>query len=351
MSYIEDKLASSGLDTLPPPPPLPIQDPGFLSEASISTCQADAVLSAAEIDRLGRARPAVFKTTFSEIAFILTVVSSMMMSEFWISGFNIILPPVARDLGIEESARTWPAAAINLSTASLLIPFARLCDMYGGRPVFLGGHAWLLVWTLVCGFSVNPIMLIVCRAMQGVGAAAFVPAGLALLGQTYRPGPRKNLVFSIWGALACMGFYVGIFIAALAAQFLTWRWFFWIGTIVLFLIIVLGWFSIPAALHSHDESIKMDWPGVVTIVPGVILVIFAFLDGGHAPDGWKTPYIYVCFIVGVLFLAAAVYVQGWVSKQPLLPAALFRPKYMKRLVVILFCSYGIFGLFLFYASF
>lgn len=311
----------------------------------------NAALTAADIERLGRERPSCFATWYAEIAFVVTVVSSMMMSEYYISGFNIILPPVAKDLHMPDSARTWPAAAINLTTAALLLIFSRLCDMHGGRAVFLGGHAWMAVWSLVGGFSQNGTMLIVCRAMQGIGAAAFVPAGLAILGQTYRPGPRKNLVFAVWGALACVGFYVGIFMGAVTAQFLTWRWYFWIASIFVVCIIVSGFFSIPRDLHDIDPSIKMDWLGAVTIVPGLALVVFAFTDGGQAPQGWKTPYIYVTLVLGLLFLAGAVYTQGWVSAQPLLPADLFRPKYMKRLCVVLFCSYGTFGLFLFYISF
>lgn len=319
-------------------------------EAGVATPTDDAILTKEQIDQLGRARPAIFKTWLSEWAFVFTVVTSMMMSEFFISGFNIILPPVAESLKIPDSARTWPASAINIATAGLLLPFSRLCDIYGGRYVFLGGHTWMCIWSLICGFSNSPEMLIVCRAMQGVGAAAFVPAGLALLGQTYRPGPRKNLVFSIWGALACVGFYAGIFIAAVSANFITWRWFFWIGAMIVSAIVVSGWFSIPHAT-GIDKSIKMDWLGIVTIVPGLVLVIFPFTDAGQAPDGWRTPYIYVTLIIGLLFLAVAVYVQGWVSKQPFLPSELFKPKYMKRLIVILFCAYGVFGLFLFYASF
>lgn len=337
--------------TILPSPSTTMEKSAVPDQLSSSGDTAADCLDKAEIERLGRARPEVFKSWYAEAAFVATVVTSMMVSEYFISGFNIILPNVTAILEIPESSRTWPAASINIATAGLLLPFSRLCDIYGGRIVFLGGHTWLMIWSLICGFSINPIMLIICRAMQGVGAAAFVPAGLALLGQTYRPGPRKNLVFSIWGALACVGFYSGIFIGAVSASFLTWGWFFWIGAIVILGIVTLGYFSIPHNLHQLDKSIKMDWLGLCTILPGIVLVVFAFTDGGHAPNGWQTPYIYVSLIVGVLFLIAAVYVQGWVSKQPLLPSALFKPKYMKRLVVILFCAYGIFGIFLFYASF
>lgn len=258
---------------------------------------------------------------------------------------------MATALDIPESSRTWPAAVINLTTACLLLPFARLADRYGAKLIFLIGHAWLLIWSLISGFSVNPVMLIVCRAMQGLGPGAFMPAGLALLARTYRPGPRKNFVFSIYGAFACIGFYIGILMGAVTADLLNWRWYFWIGTILCLVVVVSGWFSIPNNLGDADPLIKMDWWGVVTIVPGLILVVFAFTDGGHAPNGWNTPYIYVTLIIGGLLLIAAVYVQGWVSEQPLLPAELFKPKYMKRLSLALFCAYGVFGLFLFYASF
>ncbi|KAL5351042.1 hypothetical protein ACLOAV_004616 [Pseudogymnoascus australis] len=186
-----------------------------LATNSFCTTDDDAheYLSKAHLNRLGRQRPAVFSSWLTEVGFVFTVVMSMMMSEFFISGFNIILPPVSKSLHLDNSAQTWSAAVTNLTTAALLMPFARLCDIYGGRIIFLGGHIWLLIWSIVCGFSQNPIMLIVCRALQGIGSSAFLPAGLALLGCTYRPGPRKNLIFSIYGAFACIGFYFGILTA------------------------------------------------------------------------------------------------------------------------------------------
>ena len=95
----------------------------------------------------------------------------------------------------------------------------------------------------------------------------------------------------------------------------------------------------------------MDWLGFLNIVPGLILVVFVITDSSHAPDGWRTPYVYVTFVLGALFLSVAVYVEGWIAKIPLVPFDLFQVKHMKPLVVALFFAYGVFGISLFYASF
>ncbi|RYP12606.1 hypothetical protein DL765_007237 [Monosporascus sp. GIB2] len=309
------------------------------------------ILEPKDLELLGRQRPPSLPTPLVECTFVFTILLSMTMAEYTISGFNIVLPSLTESLHIPESARTWPAGVPNLTTGCLLLPCARFCDQYGGKVVFLAGHLWLCVWSLISGFSQNSTMLIVCRAMQGLGSAAFLPAGIALLGRIYRPGPRKNLVFGLYGACACIGFYIGIVIGAVASEYLNWRWYFWICAVLVGVVVVLGFLTIPGHLGDGDRNVRMDWWGLCTVVPGLMLVVFALTDGGHAPDGWRTPYIFVTFTVGVLFLCVSVYVQGWVSAAPLLPAELFRPKYMKRLNVALFCSYGVFGIFLFYASF
>lgn len=311
----------------------------------------DIVHDYAKIKLLGRQRPEIFKTRVSELGFVLTILFSLTMSEYFISGFNIILPAVGRSINIAEQERTWPAAVINLTTSCLLMPFTRLADRHGAKWVFLAGHSWLAAWSLIGGFSKNTVMLIVTRALQGIGPAAFMPTGFALLASAYRPGPRKNLVFGLYGAFGCLGFYSGIILGAISAELLFWRWYFWFGSIMCAAVAFGAVVFIPSNLGYIDRGATMDWWGVGTIVPSLALIVFAFTQGSNAPDGWRTPYIYVTLIVGVIFAGAAVYVQGWVSAQPLVPASVFRPKYVKRMLGTLFCGFGVYGLYLFYASF
>lgn len=188
----------------------------------------------AKLERLGRQRPD--KLGFwQEIGFVFAIVMSQLLTEYFVSGFTLLIPTVVEKLDIPPPAVIWPASGFSLVVGSCLLPFGRLADMYGGFPVYMAGSAWYCIWGLVSAFSRNEIMLDVSRALQGLGPAAYLPSGLMLLGSVYRPGPRKNLIFSIYGAMAALGFFIGIFFAGIAGQYAGWRWYFIIGTILAFL--------------------------------------------------------------------------------------------------------------------
>lgn len=295
-------------------------------------------------------RPESLSSWFVEVSFVFTAVSSLMICEYFISGFNVVLSPVSDALSITASQRTWTATAISLTTAVLLQPFARLCDIYGCRNVFLCGQAWTMVWSLVGGFSSSGTMLILCRSMQGIGQAAFLPSGLALLGLVYRPGRRKNFVFAVYSAFASIGFYAGIFAGALSFKCSTWRWYFWAGACMNAAVALVGWCSIPRNLDDINSKARMDWWGAATMVGGLVLVVCSFTNVGNAADGWKSPEVVCMLVLGIVLVATTAYIQARVSEQPLLPPDLFKVKYMKRLTVGLFCCYGVFGIYMYYAT-
>ena len=223
--------------------------------------------------------------------------------------------------------------------------------MYGGYPVYLFGLIWFTVWSIIGGFAQNNLMLDFCRALQGLGPAAFLPSGMMLIGSTYRPGPRKNIVFSIYGAAAPLGFFLGVFVAGVTGSFLQFGWYFWIGAMLITTTVVAAIFAIPNDIEERKAmNIQMDWLGSIFIVSGLVLVIFAITDASHAPDGWKTPYVYVTLILGALSLGVSFYVEGWVAANPLLPFDLFKVPHLPALCVALFFSDGVLGIFLLYAT-
>jgi len=306
---------------------------------------------AARVERLGRLRPERLDSIWKEAGFVFSIAMSQVLTEYFVSGFTVIIPTVVRELDIPPAATTWPASAFSLVLGSFLLPFGRLADIFGGFHVYLGGCAWYAAWSLIAGFAQNELMLDICRALQGLGPAAYLPASLTLLGGMYRPGPRKNIVFSIYGAMAAFGFFVGIFFAGVAAEYATWRWYFFIGAMLTFITLVVGYFTCPNDYAEHkNNGVKMDWWGSLTTVVGLILLVFAITDSSHAPQGWRTPYIYVTLILAVISLGAAFYVEGWVAEQPLLPFDVFRIKCMRPFILGLLFAYGTLGIFLLYAT-
>ncbi|KAI6710766.1 hypothetical protein PZA11_002671 [Diplocarpon coronariae] len=308
----------------------------------------------ARLERLGRQRPEVFKSIWAEIGFVFSISMSQVLTEYFVSGFTVILPTLVQDLNIPPASSTWPASAFSLVVASFLLIFGRLADMYGGLPVYVAGFAWLTLWSLIAGFSTSDIMMNFCRALQGLGPAAYLPSSMMILGMIYRPGPRKNLVFSIYGACAAGGFFIGIFFAGLTAEYTSWGWYFWIGTILSAITAITSYITIPSDMAEKRNSpsrVKMDWLGAILIVCGLIHFTFAIIDSSHAPQQWKTPYIYVLFIGGALLLLAGAYVEFIVAEEPLLPASLFKVPCMPALVIALFFTYGSLGVFLLYATF
>jgi MFS family permease len=259
----------------------------------------------------------------------------------------VVLNTVVQDLQISDSASIWPTVAYSLVLSSFLLTFGRTSDMHGGYLTYRAGLIWLFIWTLISGFSQNGLMLNICRAFQGLGTAALLPSGKMLLGSVYRPGPRKNLVFSIYGACAPIGFFFGILIAGLAGQLIIWGWYFWIGTVLTTITIITSYFTIPsdtALVRARD--LKMDWKGSVLIASGVTVFTVAIIDSSHTTDRWKSALL---LILGTTLLISAAYVER-IVEAPLVPWYIFRIPSMAPLLLSLLLFYGSLGGFLLHAS-
>ncbi|RMD40239.1 hypothetical protein DV735_g4893, partial [Chaetothyriales sp. CBS 134920] len=306
----------------------------------------------ARIQQLGRERPPAFDSIYAECAFVFSILMSQVLTEYFISGFTILIPILIKELNIPPATSVWPASAFSVSIASTLLVFGRLCDTFGGYPVYVAGNAWLLAWSLIAGFSVNPLMLIFSRAFQGLGAAAALPAGIQLMGSIYRPGPRKNIVFGLYGTCAVLGFFLGILISGFVGQYLRWGWYFWLGAILVAVTILVSIFSIPNDMSNHrDNRPAMDYLGSGLIISSLVLIIFSITESAHAPHGWTTPYIPTLFVVGMLLFLLTIYVEGWVARSPILPASIFTAhRAMLPLIVALMLLYGTLAIFILYGT-
>lgn len=219
--------------------------------------------------------------------------------------------------------------------------------MYGGYYVCIFGTVWLSVWSLVAGFAPSVIVLDVCRAMQGLAVAAYTPSCLALFSSIYPNGRRRNIMLGVYGACAPIGFFAGITISA-ALPDGRWPDYFWISALLAALSFALLVACTPRAKTGWIVSdLRMDWAGSAPITMGLVLLVYALSASSMIEGGWQSSAVLVPFVLGVLSLCLAIWVEGWYAVSPLIPVAFFRPKSVKSFMVASLFLYGTFGVWLF----
>ena len=263
-----------------------------------------------------------------EIVFVFVVCAAQLMTQ---SGLALSIAPlqnISASFNSTPRDLTWASSAYSLTVGTFIFVSGRLGDVYGHRLVFIIGFAWFGLWSLLAGFSAwsNPIFFDCCRAFQGIGPAFVLPNGIAILGRSYPPGRRKEMVFCLFGAVAPGGFILGAVFSTLLAQLVWWPWGYWIFAIACFMFSVLAFLAIPAVAHETPRKelstwYRLDGPGAITGVSGLVLINFAWNQA--AGVGWSVPYTYILLIVGIFTMALFVWVERKAA-YPLLPRSAFK---------------------------
>jgi MFS family permease len=236
-----------------------------------------------------------------------------------------------------------------LTVGTFIMISGQLGDIFGHKRVFAFGYAWLGLWSCFAGFSAyvrNQIFFDVCRAMQGIGPALLMPNALALFGRAYAPGSiRKNIVFSLFGALAPAGFVVGGTFGSLFAQLAWWPWGFWSYGIAAFGLAAFALLAIPKALSDRPVNRpQFDWQGSLIVVAGLVLVNVAFNNGPLY--GWGTPHVYFVLIMGLMCVGGFIWVERR-AVNPLLPIHALDST-VGFVLALVGLGWGAFGVWVFY---
>jgi MFS family permease len=291
-----------------------------------------------------------------EVIFVAIVVSSQLLTQACLAVSIVPQHIIGRSFGVDNQPAqlSWFSAGYSLTVGTFILIAGRLGDVFGHKNFFVGGYAWFAVWSAVAGAAAysNLAFFIFCRAMQGIGPAFLLPNAIAILSRAYEPGPRQNLIFSLFGATAPGGFLLGAVFSSLLSQRLWWPWCFWILSITCIIMGIAGVYVIPATPAPREnpqgpESTlwqRVDPYGCALGVTALILFNFAWNQGPAV--GWQTPYTYTIMIVGILAFVAFVFVEKTVS-HPLIPFGVLRIDALFTLACIS-AGWGSFGIFNFY---
>lgn len=282
-----------------------------------------------------------------EIAFVGIICAAQLLTQAGLGQAVFPLPIIGESFGKQNTTQlSWYVAAYALTVGTFILIAGRLGDVFGHKQMLVIGFGWFGLWSLVAGLSVyshSAIFFNVCRACQGIGPAILLPNALAVLGRTYPPGRRKEMVFSLFGAFAASGSILGGVFSSLFAQKVWWPWAYWSMAVVCSLTAMAAFFIIPT-LPNHGKK-SFDVLGSVLGVAGLVLLNVAW---NQAPSvGWKTPYVIVLLILGVLLIVSFCFAERRAS-EPLVPFRSLSAKagFVLGCVALGWSSFGIWLLYL-----
>ncbi len=213
----------------------------------------------------------------------------------------------------------WVTSSYLLAYAVPLLVTGRLGDRFGPKNIYLIGLAIFTIASLACGLSGSLAVLVIARAVQGLGAALMTPQTMAVITRTF-PAERRGAAMGLWGATAGVATLVGPLAGGLLVDGFGWEWIFFVNIPVGVVAFVLAWRLVPQ-LETHPH--RFDVVGVVLSAIGLFLIVFGLQEGEHYE--WAAG-IWAMIGAGVVVMAVFVWTQGRTKSEPLVPLELFRDR-------------------------
>ena len=162
---------------------------------------------------------------------------------------------------VSFATMSWTLSAYTIALAALLVPAGRMADRFGRKRTFSAGLIAFTLASLLCAVATSPLLLVAFRVVQALGAAALVPASLAIVLSVFPPAKVPAAV-AIWGAIAALAAAVGPTIGGLLVDGWGWRSVFLINLPIGLLALLLAARSIP----ESKETTRARFPDPIGIL-------------------------------------------------------------------------------------
>lgn len=232
---------------------------------------------------------------------------------------NVALPSIRNDLGFSETSLVWVVNAYMLTFGGFLLLGGRLGDFYGHRKVFLIGLTLFVLASLACGIANSQSVLIVARAIQGLGGAVVSAVALSLIMDLFTEPNERAKAMGVYGFVCAGGGSIGVLLGGLLTSAFSWHWIFLVNLPIGIAVYVLCMQLLPRD-QTQTDATSHDVGGAFTITASLMLAVYAIVNGNEA--GWTSMQTIMLLLLSAALLIAFILIEQRV-KTPLIPLGIF----------------------------
>lgn len=265
----------------------------------------------------GASKPAPMGRQQTAMLILLALASFVVILNA--AALPIPLPSIMEDLSAKVDEIAWVLGAFIVVFAILLLPCARLGDVYGRRRLFLLGISLVTVASLACALSPSVGFLIGAQAVLGAGAAMVEPATFGIITATV-PAAWQRRAFGMQTAGFFAGGGLGPLLSGAITTGMSWQFLFWLDALLGVLIVVGAALVLPES-RTKNPVHQWDLRGFALGAVGLVALMFAVIEGTRL--GWGSPLIVGASALSGAALTAFVVAEARASR-PLVDLRLFR---------------------------
>ena len=240
-----------------------------------------------------------------------------------------VLPALRAAFGIDNRTAGLLSTVFALSSMCSTALMAYFSDRHGRRPVYLTSVALFAIGSLCIALAPSFDLLLVSRAIQGIGAGGIAPVASAVIGDVFT-AERRGRVLGLIGATHGMAFVLGPPLATVLTSTLGWRWLFLVNIPVALVVLVLGARSLPGR-RSDAAPGPIDTAGIALTMLFLLCLVMGI---SRLPDSATGLLLWPWFLAASGVLLAALVAIEKRQTQALIPMDLFHNRQLALVYVL-----------------